>query len=175
MSDETPRHTPGVHPEPRKRSTEQLQHVVQEMQHNQETRSKTQNEGQSKAQSSGTPKPAASSLAKPQPRALLERPTVIVAKPLPRVLILHTGGTLGMDVEQSYEIDPVEGGMHLKRGTGGSYGGLRPGDMLSNLFQMVPELTSFANLDLKVVFNKDSSRVGPKEWIQIAKILDKNR
>jgi hypothetical protein len=28
---------------------------------------------------------------------------------------------------------------------------------------------------LQVVFNKDSSRVGPKEWVQIAKILDKNR
>lgn len=27
----------------------------------------------------------------------------------------------------------------------------------------------------QVVFNKDSSRVGPKEWVQIAKILDKNR
>jgi hypothetical protein len=28
---------------------------------------------------------------------------------------------------------------------------------------------------LQVVFNKDSSRVGPKEWVQIAKLLDKNR
>jgi hypothetical protein len=27
----------------------------------------------------------------------------------------------------------------------------------------------------QVVFNKDSSRVGPKEWVQIAKILDRNR
>jgi len=26
-----------------------------------------------------------------------------------------------------------------------------------------------------VVFNKDSSRVGPKEWVQIARLLDKNR
>jgi len=32
--------------------------------------------------------------------------------------------------------------------------GLKPGDMLSNLFLMVPELTTFANLDLKVIFNK---------------------
>jgi hypothetical protein len=28
---------------------------------------------------------------------------------------------------------------------------------------------------LQVLFNKDSSRVGPKEWVQIAKVLDKNR
>ncbi len=47
--------------------------------------------------------------------------------------------------------------------------------MLSNLFQVVPELRTFANVSLLVPFNKDSSRVGPKEWIQIAKLLDKHR
>jgi hypothetical protein len=30
-------------------------------------------------------------------------------------------------------------------------------------------------LPLQVLFNKDSSNVGPKEWLQIAKLLDKNR
>jgi hypothetical protein len=28
---------------------------------------------------------------------------------------------------------------------------------------------------LQVVFNKDSSRVGPKEWVQLAKLLHKSR
>lgn len=63
----------------------------------------------------------------------------------------------------------------MLQGTGGNYGGLQPGEMLSSLFKVVPELSSFANLDLKIAFNKDSSRVGPTEWIQIAKLLHQNR
>eukprot|EP00879_Flechtneria_rotunda_P027314 GHRR01029258.1.p1 GENE.GHRR01029258.1~~GHRR01029258.1.p1 ORF type:complete len:383 (+),score=131.02 GHRR01029258.1:795-1943(+) len=103
-------------------------------------------------------------------------PHVVVSQPLPHVLILHTGGTLGMDVQQSFEAVPEHPAqLLLKKGTGGSYKGLVPGDMLTNLFQQVPELCKFANLDLQVVFNKDSSNVGPKEWTQIAKLLDKNR
>jgi Asparaginase, N-terminal len=37
-----------------------------------------------------------------------------------------------------------------------------PGALLADLLQMVPELRAFANLELRVVFNKDSSRVGPR-------------
>ena len=47
--------------------------------------------------------------------------------------------------------------------------------MLSDLLNVVPELNAFANLHLKVAFNKDSSRVGPKEWIALAKLLHRNR
>jgi Asparaginase, N-terminal len=39
----------------------------------------------------------------------------------------------------------------------------------------VPELSSIANLDLKVAFNLDSSRIGPSDWIALAKLLDANR
>lgn len=60
-------------------------------------------------------------------------PILMITKPLPRVLIIHCGGTLGMDPEASYETDNE--GVHLKAGTGGSYRGLRPGDMLDNLFR----------------------------------------
>lgn len=49
------------------------------------------------------------------------------------------------------------------------------GDMLNNLTSVVPELNEFANLQLKVAFNKDSSRVGPKEWAELAKLLHNNR
>ena len=49
------------------------------------------------------------------------------------------------------------------------------GDMLNNLLNVVPELNEFANLHLKVAFNKDSSRVGPKEWVDLAKLLHPNR
>ena len=47
--------------------------------------------------------------------------------------------------------------------------------MLNNLLNVVPELNKFANLHLKVAFNKDSSRVGPREWVQLAKLLPQNR
>jgi hypothetical protein len=145
------------------------------------------------------------------------------------VLILHTGGTLGMDVGASFEASPQEEPHHppvLKKGTGGTYPpGLEPGAMLSDLFAQVPELCTYADLDLQVcgvvvwvggvctqtlstlsvwhrpadtkdlllllraathtrsplkqhqqvLFNKDSSRVGPKEWVHIAKVLHQNR
>lgn len=32
-------------------------------------------------------------------------PSIMVARPLPRVLLLHTGGTLGMDPDRSYNMD----------------------------------------------------------------------
>ena len=50
-----------------------------------------------------------------------------VTRPLPRVLVVHTGGTLGMDPGESYHIDAT-GKPVLAAGTGGKYsGGLRPG------------------------------------------------
>ncbi|KAK9820275.1 hypothetical protein WJX72_008496 [[Myrmecia] bisecta] len=77
--------------------------------------------------------------------------------------------------ESSYTSD-IEGNIALKRGTGGKFaGGLRPGAMLQNLLTAIPELSVLANLDLEVVFNRDSCRVGPQDWIRIAKILHKNR
>lgn len=93
-----------------------------------------------------------------------EAPMVLVARSLPRVLLLHTGGTLGMQPEQSFE-NSADGHLHLVPGTGGRYEkALRPGGLLDNLLNVVPELRQFAQLDVKVVFNKDSSNVGPKEW-----------
>ena len=47
--------------------------------------------------------------------------------------------------------------------------------MQGNLLSVVPELKTFAQLELKVAFNLDSSNVGPREWIQLAKILDRSR
>jgi len=98
-------------------------------------------------------------------------------KPLPRVLLIHTGGTLGMDPNQSY-MDEGAGNVHLKEGTGGVYpteDSLQPGEVLSDLLTAVPELTNFAHLDVEIVFNIDSCRLGPKQWVQLAKLLDKQR
>eukprot|EP00873_Tetraselmis_striata_P042011 jgi/Tetstr1/462275/TSEL_007293.t1 len=102
-------------------------------------------------------------------------PLLYVTKPLPRVLLLHTGGTLGMDPEESYE-SSAGGDVQLRTGTGGKYsGGLKAGSMLSNILTVVPELSAFANLDLKVVFNKDSCRVGPNDWVKMARIIHAKR
>jgi L-asparaginase len=80
-----------------------------------------------------------------------------------------------MDAVQSYEQDE-EGHMMLRSGTGGKYeNSLRPGNMLSNILSSVPELRSLAQLELQIPFNKDSSNVGPPEWIKLATILHKNR
>ncbi len=39
---------------------------------------------------------------------------ILVARPLPRVLLVHCGGTMGMDAQASFEQD-VEGHMVLKQ------------------------------------------------------------
>jgi hypothetical protein len=82
------------------------------------------------------PSPNGTEGSKSQPRKLrrkpivkessepLESPLIMVTKPLPRVLMLHTGGTLGMDPAASYEAG--EKGVSLRRGTGGVYAGHRP-------------------------------------------------
>lgn len=49
------------------------------------------------------------------------------------------------------------------------------GAMLNNLLTAVPELRAFANLRLEIPFNLDSCRVGPAEWVKLAKILHRNR
>lgn len=99
-----------------------------------------------------------------------------VTKPLPRVLFLHTGGTLGMDPESAFEEDESHN-LRARAGlTESSYkGSLGPGEMLSSLLTMVPELERFANVDLTVLFNKDSSRVGPADWVRIARALHAQR
>lgn len=98
-------------------------------------------------------------------------------KPLPKVLLVHTGGTLGMDPGESYSEDVV-GHVQLKEGTGGVYpktDHLQPGAVLSDLLTAVPELENFAVLDVEIPFNVDSCRIGPRQWIQLAKLLDKKR
>ena len=59
-----------------------------------------------------------------QEKTTISGPTLYVTRPLPKVLLIHTGGTLGMDPETSFE-QTCEGELVLKPGTGGSYGGLR--------------------------------------------------
>ena len=105
------------------------------------------------------------------------RPIVYQTRPLPSVLVLHTGGTLGMSSRALEAREDLEGAPTVfKEGTGGDYTKtLQPGKLLVNLVTVVPELRTFANLEVKVVFNKDSCQIGPKEWVAIAKELDAQR
>ncbi|MEZ4459047.1 MAG: asparaginase [bacterium] len=64
---------------------------------------------------------------------------------MPRVLILHTGGTLGM------------------KGTP-----LEPDAFASRLQDAVPELAMIADIDTQIVSNLDSSDVGPELWSDLA-------
>ena len=47
--------------------------------------------------------------------------------------------------------------------------------MLDQLLFAVPELRAFANLKLEIPFNVDSSRVGPAEWVKLARLIHDNR
>ena len=47
--------------------------------------------------------------------------------------------------------------------------------MLDQLLFAVPELRAFANLKLEIPFNLDSSRVGPAEWVKLARLIHDNR
>ena len=92
------------------------------------------------------------------------------ASALPRVLLLHTGGTLGMDPERS--IDQTTG--TLVEGTGGRY--LEPSvDLASCVIEQVPEIESLASITPRVAFNLDSSRVGVNEWLELAMELHQAR
>jgi L-asparaginase len=63
-----------------------------------------------------------------------------------RVLLLHTGGTLGM-VE-----DPLE-----------------PGAYGAQLLDHVPELARLAEVEVRIVCNLDSSDLGPAQWSMLAR------
>jgi len=67
------------------------------------------------------------------------------------VLLLHTGGTLGM----------VRGRPHT----------LRPAPFAESLRARVPELTELANIELELFSNTDSSEVQPEAWLALAQRL----
>ena len=62
-----------------------------------------------------------------------------------RVLILHTGGTLGMTGH------PLE-----------------PGDFAERLLDHVPELSRLAALQVHIECNLDSTNLGPAQWASLA-------
>ena len=67
------------------------------------------------------------------------------------VLLLHTGGTLGM--------------------VGGRPHSLRPAPFAEALRARIPELTELANIELELFSNVDSSEVQPEDWVRLAQRL----
>jgi L-asparaginase len=69
-----------------------------------------------------------------------------------RVLILHTGGTLGMRPR-----DPDRA--------------LAPDEFSSAVLEHVPEIESLAQIEARVLFNLDSSDVTPEHWMELARAI----
>ena len=71
-----------------------------------------------------------------------------------RVLLLHTGGTLGMP--------PRDGDARARPGP------LAPDRYARNLIEQVPELLQIATVETRILCNLDSSDIGPDEWVALA-------
>jgi L-asparaginase len=69
-----------------------------------------------------------------------------------RLLLLHTGGTLGMT--------PLDGD-------------LKPGDLTSELFRFIPEAQELAEIDVRVLYNIDSSNVQIAQWQLLAAEIER--
>jgi L-asparaginase len=69
-----------------------------------------------------------------------------------KVLLLHMGGTLGMQGSP-----------------------LSPGTYSQKLVERVPELAHLAELDIRIIANLDSSDVGPEEWSKVAAEIARGR
>lgn len=76
-------------------------------------------------------------------------------KKLPKVLILYTGGTFGMDTSE----EPDKELQHL------DLPALSPRKLKNRFLERVPELQRFAKCDVEIVLNRDSAHIGPPEWL----------
>jgi L-asparaginase len=68
-----------------------------------------------------------------------------------KILLVHTGGTLGM--------------------AGGRPTALKPGPFLRTLEQRVPELKELADIEVELFSNVDSSEMQPELWSRLATLL----
>lgn len=70
-----------------------------------------------------------------------------------RLLLLHTGGTLGMTHRDLQ-------------------GALRPPEEASELLSGLPATRAIADIDVRILFNLDSSNMGIPEWQEIAAVIE---
>ncbi len=69
------------------------------------------------------------------------------------MLLIHTGGTLGMRGRRPHA--------------------LKPGAFLSTLKTRVPELFDLAHIELELFSNVDSSELQPEDWSELARLIDR--
>ncbi len=82
--------------------------------------------------------------------------TIQTKKKLPKVLIIYTGGTFGMEIQA-----------HSKERTL-TIPSFSPSHLKKRFLDFVPELKNLAQCDVDVILNRDSAHIGPSEWILIA-------
>jgi len=70
-----------------------------------------------------------------------------------RVLMIHTGGTLGMDLKG----EPGDAGRFKER-----------------LMNFAPRIFEMAHVEVEILFNKDSSNIRPNDWVRIAQEINDN-
>lgn len=75
---------------------------------------------------------------------------------MPRVLMLHTGGTLAMEAT-----------------SGPPTGVLRPSQILQRIYDYVPEIKHLADVDFEVVCNLDSTEMAAANWFDLAQRIAK--
>jgi L-asparaginase len=81
-----------------------------------------------------------------------------------RVLILHTGGTLGMSSH-----DHRRDASRFARDEGSRRpSALQPDTYAHEILSRVPELGALATIETRILCNLDSSDVGPEEWSALA-------
>jgi L-asparaginase len=72
-----------------------------------------------------------------------------------RILIIHTGGTFGMTPMAPENT-------------------LRPGKIEQDIATHLPELNKLAEIHVEIPFNLDSSNIGPEQWIEVYRLLEKS-
>jgi L-asparaginase len=92
---------------------------------------------------------------------------------IPRVLILYTGGTFGMEILEDRHKTRLK---KRKNPLSASSITLAVPSLSSDLLKrrfcnLVPELVRLAHCDVKIVLNRDSSHIGSEEWLLFAKTI----
>jgi L-asparaginase len=93
----------------------------------------------------------------------------------PKVLFLHCGGTLGMGLESFTTTDAQKREGEVVPVAGGKYRPLGASGYLLDILEVIPELHDFADIDVTVLMNKDSSEMNHEDWIALARALDASR
>jgi L-asparaginase len=83
---------------------------------------------------------------------------------LPRLLIIYTGGTFGMEINKTPSSRPSSATLVRLPD-------LSPRALKESLFSRVPDILKIARCDVQVLFNRDSAHIGPDEWAILAKTI----